>query len=292
MRLWSSIVIVLCVAGCSGWIQRRAGESTYQLVASSGNVAKRQPDVELARAAMPGGVIQMAAFAAAYPDQPGFRVMYADAICQYAIGFVLDDWDAATLAGRTAEADNLARRLDLLIPQCLDANLARLAPSRRATARTDLAHATVAEVPVLLSIAQADAVALALSPLAHLAELPAITALLERCATLAPGSRDASAELLLAVLAGSRPSIAGGDGGEAEFARARKLAGDGVLMVDVLAARTGAVTRKDRAAFEKLLNGVLAADPTRWPDRRLINELARAKARRYLAAIDTLFPPS
>lgn len=44
------------------------------------------------------------------------------------------------------------------------------------------------------------------------------------------------------------------------------------------------------ALFTATLENVLAADVTRWPERRLANELARAKAARYLAAIDRLIP--
>jgi hypothetical protein len=84
--------------------------------------------------------------------------------------------------------------------------------------------------------------------------------------------------------------VFGGSDGSALFERARTLAGDGALMVDVMYARGTAVARKDRALFTSTLQRTLAADVTRWPERRLDNELARRKARRYLAAIDTLIP--
>ncbi len=291
MRIPIILVGALGIASCSGFIDSRAADSTYKLVIASDKKARTQADVMLAREAMPGGVTQLAGFTAAYPEHAGFRALYADAICGFALGFIYDDWDAATLAGRGADADAAALRLHALIPECIDENLARLVPARRLLPPAALApEATVDEVPALTWIAQAEAVQLALDPLVHLAELPGIVALLERCAALAPGANDGAAELVLATIAGSRPTFAGGDGGEVAFARARKAAGDGVLIVDVLAARTGAVTRKDRAAFAMLLRGVLDVEPTRWPERRLANELARLKARRYLAAIDTLIP--
>ncbi|MEO8553773.1 MAG: TRAP transporter TatT component family protein, partial [Kofleriaceae bacterium] len=79
--------------------------------------------------------------------------------------------------------------------------------------------------------------------------------------------------------------LLGGDG-HARFEAAR---GDGRLLADVMFARAVAIRRGDRALFEATLQRVLAADVRRWPERRLANELALRKARRYLAATDVLF---
>ena len=62
-------------------------------------------------------------------------------------------------------------------------------------------------------------------------------------------------------------------------------------IVDVMFARGTAVARKDRALLTSTLTRALATDVTQWPERRLANELALRKARRYLAAIDKLLPP-
>ena len=72
--------------------------------------------------------------------------------------------------------------------------------------------------------ASARSVQLALAPLAHFAELPRIQAMLERCAQLSPGYRDATAEQLLGTLAAARAAVLGGDDGAGWFARARQLA--------------------------------------------------------------------
>lgn len=281
----------LATSACSGFIDRRAADSTYKIVAASGAAAQREADVELARAALPAGVVQLAAFAQAYPDHAGFRALHAEATCQYAIAFVYDDWDAATLAGRTDDAAHLADRVSGLLARCEELTRARLAPARRALPLAQLAAtATASEAPILLWLAQAGSIAIALAPLAHLGDLAGVEAALATCARLAPGAREATAEVMQATLAASKPAIAGGDPSGAGFARARTLAGEGAFLVDVLEARVAAVGRGDRARFTQLLEGVLARDPARWPERRLGNELARAKARRYLAAIDRLFP--
>ena len=295
-RIWC-LACAVAVAACGSYVDRQAAASTYRILLKSREAAQRQVDIELAREAMPGGLLQLDAFALAYPDHRGFRELHADAVCEYAAAFVFDDWEDATLGGRAAEADRLARRLGPLLAACVEANLALLPPAWRVAraagpeaAMAALSSASRAQVPALLWIASADALALALHPMQHLAELPAITATLARCAELAPGFRDAGAELVLATLIAARSQVLGGDDGGAQFTGARRLAGDGALIADVMFARGAAVARKDRALFEATLRRVIATDVTRWPARRLGNELAVRKARRYLAAEAVLLP--
>jgi hypothetical protein len=96
--------------------------------------------------------------------------------------------------------------------------------------------------------------------------------------------------VLLGTLQVGQASFFGGDDGNDHFMRARRLAGERVLNVEVMFARGVAVARKDRALFTSTLERVLAADLRRWPEQRLANEVARKKARRYLTAVDKLVP--
>lgn len=247
-------------------------------------VAKRQTDLELARDAIPGGLLQLEAFALAYPDHKGFRELHTESFCQYVVGFVFDDWEDAKLGGRDAEVERIATRLEPLLDRCVAINRARL------PADWNISAMKREHVPAALWIASAKAARLALAPMQHVAELPDITAMLTRCSELAPGFHDAEAEILLGTLLAATSQFFGGDDGTTQFTRARTLAGEGALMVDVMFARGVAVARKDRAQFETTLERVIASDVARWPDRRLSNELALRKARRYLASATTLVP--
>lgn len=264
-------LLLVLLAGCSSFIDNKAADSTLKILEKSSIAAAREADVELAREAMPGGLFQLEAFALAYPDHPGFRALHTDALCQYATGFVYDDWEEASLTGK--DPAPIAGRLVPLLERCAAANRARLPVGW--TAETT----TRAQVPAVLWLASVGAVQLALAPMAHLAELPAIQAMLARCAALEPGFRDAGAETLLAVLVAGRAQMFGGPDGTAEFARARALAPH-ALLVDVMFGRT----RRTRAELEAALTAALAVDPAQWPEHRLTNELARRKARRYLAS--------
>jgi len=295
--LASSLALVAAVGalGCSSWINQRAASTTYDILQRSQQAARRLPDVQLAREAMPGGIVQLEAFALAYPDHAGFRQLRAESLCQYAVGFVFDDWEDASLTGRTDDAARLAARLGPLLAGCVDANLTLLPPAwRDARVRGRdawsalVAKATRAEVPAMLWIASSDAVLLALDPLRNLTKLGPLVETLTRCTQLAPAFHDADGEILLGTLHAGRSRFLRGDDGTRQFAAARRSLGAGALLVDVMYARGVAVARQDRGLFVTTLERVLAADVTRWPDRRLANELARVKARRYLAAVDKL----
>ncbi len=282
------VLSALCIlaVGCGGFIRDQAASSTYRILVRSTDVARRESDLQLAREALPAGLVQLEAFALAYPDHPEFRDLHAEALCQYAVAFVFDDWEDAKLAGRDAEVERVTDRLARLLDRCLDANLARLPPAWRTGPDGWAARAptmTRGQVAPALWLALGAGVRLAIDPMHHLAELPAIETVLARCTALVPGFHDADGELMLGTLAAARAQIFGGNDGAEIFARARELAGPGALMIDVMFARGTAVARKDHALFEATLGNVVSADLARWPERRLSNELARRKARRYLA---------
>ena len=277
--------LVLC--GCASFIDGKAATSTYRILEKSAQAAPRQADLELAREAMPGGIMQLEAFMLAYPDHRGFAVMHANAVCQYAVTFVFDDWEDATLAGRRGDAEQSSERLANLLASCIAAQRALLPTSDVAALVPQM---TRAHVEPVLWLATAAAVQVALDPIHNLAQVPLLRAELARCAELAPGFRNAGAEILLGTLQAGQATYFGGADGSAYFDRARRLVGNRVLDVDVMFARGVAVARKDRALFTQTLERVLATDVARWPEQRLANEVARKKARRYLAAIDKLVP--
>jgi hypothetical protein len=288
-------IVLLALCGCASFIDDKAASSTLRILEKSMQAAPRQADLELARAAMPGGIMQLEALSLAYPDHRGFRMLHANALCQYAVMFGFDDWEAASFAGRRDEAEQLADRLRGLLATCADAQRALLPVAWRDATTPDaiakrLPSLTREQVPHVLWLATTGAVLLALDPMANLAQLPAINAQLARCTELAPGFRNADAEVLLGTLQAGQASFFGGKDGSEYFARARKLAGEGVLNVDVMFARGVAVARKDRALFTSTLERVLGEDLRRWPEQRLANEVARKKALRYLAAVDMLVP--
>lgn len=265
---------LVALTGCASFIDNKAASSTLKILAKSQEAAARLGDVQLAREALPGGILQLEAFALAYPDHKQFRVMHADAVCNYAVAFVFDDWEEASLTNRTQDATKIAARLDGLLATCVSANKAL-----PASTRSDL------------WLAMVGAVQLAVAPLANVARLSDIKSALAKVATAKPGFSNSDAELLLGTLESATYRLFGGNDGKNRFDAARKQTGGKVLNVEVMFARAIAVADKDRDLFVTTLERVIATDTTKWPELRLANELAKQKARRYLAAIDTLIPP-
>lgn len=298
-RLMCFALLSIAAAGCRSFIDNQAADSTYRILSKAQEVGRRQADLELAREAMPGGIFQLETFALAYPDHRGFKLMHAEALCQYAVSFVFDDWEDAALRGKSDLAADVGARVFRLTSACADANLALLPPAWRAArvkgaAAWDaiVATASRAQVPQLLWIATTDALALAIEPMKHIANLPSIIAALERCIALAPGFHDSDGEILLGTLEAGRSQFFGGSDGAQRFERARTQLGPGAFLVDVMFARGTVVAREDRARFTSILQTVVSTDLTAFPSRRLANELARRKAVRYLSAIDRLIPPA
>jgi len=73
------------------------------------------------------------------------------------------------------------------------------------------------------------------------------------------------------------------------YRQLKDLKGDDFLLADLYYARFYLVQKKDRAGFEKALNGVLEsqATDTTYP---LLNVMARQRARVYLDSVDYFFP--
>ena len=262
--------LFVLLASCGGFIDHQAATSTLKILKGANAVAEREGDLQLAREALPAGIFQLAAFARAYPDEPAFAEMHAEALCQYTAAFAFDDWEDASMTGR--DTAPLAQRLQILLRECAAANTPATTTDR------------------MRWIATTDALEIAVDPARNLGKLPATITTLEQTIARAPGAHSADSELLLGTLRAATSQFFHGPDGSVEFAAAKQTLGEGALIVDVMFARAVAVAHKDRALFEARLHHVLDVDPGRWPERRLANELARQKARRYLAAEATLLP--
>lgn len=286
--------LAFACAGCSGMISRRVADETYRVMVASRDAAASESDVEIARTAWPAGIVQLSAFVRAYPEHRGMRELLAETVCQYATAVGLDDWEAAVLehreaAGPAARGLVLAARCEAAALDVLGARWREARAESFAAVTALVARAVPEDAAGLLWLGVAETCELAIDPLHHLGALVLADAALRRSAELAPGLADATAELTLASLRAATSKLLGGDDGAQALARARSATGGRVLLVEVVAARGAAVAHGDRAGFESTLRRVLAADLARWPEHRMVNELAVRKARRYLDHEEVLF---
>ncbi len=123
-----------------------------------------------------------------------------------------------------------------------------------------------------------------------LADLPRVERLLEWVAEREPSHDDGAVWLYLAVLNSQRPPAAGGQPRKARtyFDRAIEYSGGRNLLVNVMMADSYARLMFDRALYVEQLEQVLAANDDA-PEYRLINQVARARARVMLDQTESIF---
>jgi hypothetical protein len=123
-----------------------------------------------------------------------------------------------------------------------------------------------------------------------MAKLPRIEAALSRIRALNPNYQAVEVEHFLGILKTIRPPALGGDfdAGKAHYERALELSGGRDLSINVDYARYYARTLYDRELHDRLLNGVLSAEPVQ-DGYTLFNILAQREAQELLDAADDYF---
>lgn len=290
--LW--LMITLATGACTGWVERRAVRSTVDLIGRTRAAMAQESDIELARDAIPGSIKTLEGFYLVDPHNRDLIALLAESYCQYAAGFLQDDWEAAHLAGQRAEADALRARARNLAARCVGYAVLLLDEDWQASiyrdpdALVDLApRSDRGAVVGMFWAALGLGTMLGMDPTDPTLNqyLPAVIAMLERVIDLDPAFADGMPHMTLAIILGSRSAAVGGDPARAAelFEAARAITGGKALMMDVMMARSHAVSTRDRARFRALLEGVVRTPASAWPAQRLANELAHRKARRYLA---------
>jgi len=112
-------------------------------------------------------------------------------------------------------------------------------------------------------------------------ELPKIEALMERVLELNENYYYGGPHLFLGAFYGGRPKLLGGDPAKSKenFEKAIAATDGKFLMAPVNEALFYAVQTQDSALFQRLLQGVAAADAAALPEQRLSNELAKIRAK-------------
>lgn len=290
----------LALAGCSGWIERRAVQSTVELIGRSRAAMAQESDIALVREATPGGIKTLEGFYLVDPGNRALLALLAESYCQFAAGFLQDDWEAALFAGDAAGADALRARARIHLARCVSYGVRLLDPAWLATiyeqpdGLVELARtARPRDAAGMFWVALGLGTMIGMDPMdARLGVyLPAVLVMLERVIELDEAHQNGLALMTLAIILSSQSAAVGGDPdrGKALFERARALTNGKALMIDTMMARTHAVTTRDRAAFQTLLGRVLDTPASVLPEQRLANELAHRKARRYLAHADRFF---
>lgn len=288
------VVTALALTGCKNWMQGKAMDTTADILARAKVSTQQEPDVELARAAIPGAIKTVEGFHIANPKNKVLIGMLAEGYCSYTTGFIQDEWEVAKMEGRYEDAEKLRGRASALFLRCMNYGL-KLLPKKwtqamigdLATVEKLTAKTGKSKIKGLFwtALGLGSAINMNRDDIEMIAHLPKAKVMLLRVIELDPSYHYGMPYIALGMMNSSMGKAMGGNPEAAKryFEKARAVTDGRFLMVNVMQARTYAVINQDRELFRKLLIDTLTTNPAIMPDQRLANELAHHKARRYLS---------
>jgi len=277
-----------------------AVESTSKVLLRAQPALKMEPDYDLAALAIPASLKTVEGFHLAKPDNPILVGILAEGFCQYATGFIEDEWERAGVAGDLDGQAYQAKRATKSYFRCMNYGLRMVpkswaktvegapAPFIEAVNRTGWKHRDGMQwvgigLAGAINYNKDDIEMVALHLDKAIAILQRVVALDDQ-KNLDDPARRVLPHLALGSAYTSRGKAVGGDPerGAAHFRRAIEITKGRFLLAKVYYARGYARITGDRQLFRKLLIEVLQTDPAIWPEQRLANEIAHRRARRYL----------
>jgi hypothetical protein len=243
-----------------------------------------------AEAAAPALLMMLDGFLVSSPENDTLLVKAASMNCGYAFTF-LETTDRAWAAAVYSKGLGYAiRAVALQDPALAKAILARDDPTiERRLAKAD---ADLSEAVFWSGLCMGGRVGATLKT-EDLPDIGTAQLLLARALTWDEDYFFASGHLFYGILFAGRTASLGGEPerGLQHFNRHLELTGNRFLLGKVLKARNYAVSVQDPALFSSLLEEVLASDPAGDGDRyRLVNAVARQRARQLLEERPSLFP--
>lgn len=295
--LMVSIACTLVLAACD--LGKTTVNTTSKVLVRAQPALKQESDYDLAARAIPGTLKTVEGFWYVDKSNPRLTALLAEGYCQYATGFVEDEWELATLDKNLDQADYLAARATKMFVRCTNYALRILGKKWQEGifADFDTAERLVTQTGMdrrdalmWAAIGLASTINQNKDNIALVSQLPTAKMMLERVVELDDkhNHKDMAERALphvaLGMLYTAQSPALGGDPerGAGHFRRALELTDNKFLLAKVLYARRYAVMRQDRKLFRKTLIEVLQTPPSIWPDQRLANEIAHRRARRYL----------
>jgi hypothetical protein len=271
----------------------------------TGSVAMdRESDLEFARYAFPASLKTLETFLINSPENEHLLLLLARGFNSYGFAILEGELELAQADGSDADIDELTRRAKIhylrgsaygfkLLDKPALEKAARAGDLRKLDA--ELAKLKKEDLPGLFwaGYGWASAVNLAKDDADMLTGLGAIEHIMAHTVKLDRHYNAGAPLIFQAVWHASRPVAFGGKPQEAKrwFEQAMAEHGKDNLLVPYLYARFYCPQVQDQKLFDALIAKVLEADPTRHPDLRLNNEVARARARFWKAHADDLILP-
>lgn len=288
----SPIVISLLFA-LSGWscgvINTVAVNATTNIVDYGLESVFEESDLDFAERAIPGNMVLLEAlYRAKEKDDEHLAFLLTQGYTGYTLGFV-EDVDAERAKALYARARNYGSRALSLKNE----EFARSMENDAAAFKNSLAQFGKEDVPLIFWTANAwgNLVNVSISDPAVLVDLPKVNAMMEFVLQHDESYFYGSAHLYFATILATVPKNLGGkpDSARYHFERCFELGQNKFLLPYVYMAKSYCVQVQDRELFQKLLTTVDETSLEVLPEQRLVNAIAKRKAKKLAERIDDLF---
>ncbi len=301
-RVVIAFALVLAVAsGCD--FTRMAANSSSWIIERAAPAFEQYFDYDLAGAAAPGNIVQLEGMLRIIPENEIVLLQLTRAYVGYAYGWVEDQAEEYDLAGRADIAQRLRDRARYLYMRARDLGVHLLVvhddgmeeamkaglPAFERWLDEEFTEREDAAVLLWAGYAWGSYIKSAVENLTVLEALPFVKAIVQRSVELDPDYYHAAGMSFLASMAASG-RYADLDESKRLFDEALERTDRRALGVLLNMAHTYAVAKRDRALYLSLLREVLEAGDT-LPEARLANLIAKRRAARYAAQVDSIFGP-
>lgn len=285
-----TVSCALALALCSGCgltkkLPARMMGSTFD---GLGRAIAEQPDVRMVEEALPAYLLLMDGLLISAPDDPALLRTAARSYSSYASAFVPE-----AEPERLAHLYQRARQYSLRL---LEQTRPEVAAALRGPSRdfeSVIPRIGLDDVPdvFLAGTCLAGWIAANSDSPAAIAEQPKLVALMERVLELDEGHFHGGPHLFFGVYHGVKPAAVGGrpELSREHFEKALAFSGERFLLTRVLYAQYYARQVFDQELYERLLREVLDTPVEEYPETRLMNEVARVKARSLLELSEEYF---
>ena len=289
--------LLMSTTGCS--VKRFATNALANAIAEGGATYASDDDLELVGAATPFGLKTIEGLLEETPEHRGLLLAAAKGFTQYAYAFVevpaerLEAYDVAGAYAGKARARRLYLRARNYGLRALELDHPGLRVRLHSAGTPNLDDLITEEVALLYwtGVAWAAAIALSKDDPGLLADIPAMSALMERALELDHSFEHGALHVFFIVFEMSRPTA-----GDHRFERARQHFQQALELSDrrqatpyVALAESVAVAEQNRLEFETLLREALLIDPQAVAQWTLVNTLMQRRARWLLANADYYF---
>lgn len=295
----ATILALLAGFGCN--LNRLTANTTAGMLDYGSVAMDREADIEFARYAFPASLKTVETFLVSSPDNEELLLLLARGYNSYAFGILEGDLDHAKHDGPDERVEDIIRRAKIHYLRGREYGFRLLnKPGLKEAAFADdfdaldaeLAELKAEDMPGLFWAAYgwASATNLSIDDPDLIASLPVIERLMQRAYELDPGYNEGAPILFWGVYNASKPQMAGGDPATAKkyFEEAMAAHGESNLLVPFLYARFYCAQTQDKKLFDELMNTIATADVSKYPDTRLMNEIARDRARFWSKHVDEI----